>query len=183
MKAAVFLERDGVLNDYVGDTERPTPPRRADQFVVRLDALPLLQRLKKAGYMLIATTNQPGVGKGEMSRSDLDMMHLLLRRRLPLDDILACPSDDATHPCCKPQPGMFLEAAFKWSLDLDRSFVISDKWQDAKAAHIAGCTSVMIQSPWIGRDHHDCVVGSLGEAVDRIERLQASLYGAATAVA
>ena len=69
-----------------------------------------------------------------------------------------------------------MEAAFKWSLDLDHSFVISDKWQDAKAAQIAGCTSVMIDSPWIGDDHHDFVVKDLGSAVAKIVQLQSRQF-------
>lgn len=183
MKAAVFFERDGVLNNYDGDGTRPTPPARLDRFVIRPEAAALLHRLKSSGFILVATTNQPGVDRGQISRGDLDMMHQVLRRKLPLDDILACHYDDASHPCCKPQPGMFLEAAFKWSLDLDRSYVVSDKWQDAKAAQIAGCTSIMIRSPWIGDNHHDFVVEDLASAVERIERLQATLFHAASAVA
>jgi phosphoglycolate phosphatase-like HAD superfamily hydrolase len=72
---------------------------------------------------------------------------------------------------------MFLEAAFKWSLDLDHAFVISDKWSDAKAAQIAGCTSVLIDSPWVGRDHHDFVVADLPAAVNKVLSLHANLGG------
>jgi phosphoglycolate phosphatase-like HAD superfamily hydrolase len=57
--------------------------------------------------------------------------------------------------------------------------VISDKWQDAKAAQIAGCTSVLVRSPWIGDDHHDFVVGSLAEAVGKIRQLCSAAHYAA----
>ena len=67
-----------------------------------------------------------------------------------------------------------MEAAFKWHLDLERSFVISDKWQDAKAAHIAGCTSILIKSPWIGSGHIDFVVPNIAAAVGKILDLQPS---------
>jgi phosphoglycolate phosphatase-like HAD superfamily hydrolase len=76
-----------------------------------------------------------------------------------------------------------LEAGFKWGLDLDRSFVISDKWPDAKAAQIAGCTSVMIQSPWVGNDHHDFVVEDLKAAVAKILHLHANLFSSLPAAA
>jgi D-glycero-D-manno-heptose 1,7-bisphosphate phosphatase len=144
---------------------------RLEQFKVNPAAKPLLADLKRAGLLLIATTNQPGPSRGQMSRNELDMMHAVLRRQLPLDDLLVCVSDDPHHPCYKPQPGMFLEAAFKWGIDLDHSFVISDKWQDAKAAQIAGCTSVLVQSPWIGRDHHDFVVQDFESAVSKVLHL------------
>ena len=175
MKAAVFFERDGVLNLCETQHGHQAVPLRLEQFRINPAAAPLLARLKQAGFVLIATTNQPAVSRGELSRNELDLMHTILRRKLPLDDVMLCPYDDDTHPCQKPQPGMFLEAAFKWSLDLDRSFIVSDKWPDAKAAQVAGCTSVMIRSPWIGDDHHDFVVADLAAAVAKIEQLHHSL--------
>ncbi len=171
MKTAVFFERDGILNLCEAERGHQVQPVRLEQFKVNPAAKPLLAELKRAGLLLIATTNQPGTSRGQMSRNELDMMHAVLRRQLPLDDLLACVSDDPHHPCYKPQPGMFLEAAFKWGIDLDHSFVISDKWQDAKAAQIAGCTSVLVQSPWIGRDHHDFVVPDFESAVSKVLHL------------
>ncbi len=64
-----------------------------------------------------------------------------------------------------------MEAAFKWKLDLDRSFVISDKWQDAEAARTAGCTSLLIQSPWVGKVHRDFVLPDLAAIVEKILHL------------
>jgi histidinol phosphatase-like enzyme len=64
-----------------------------------------------------------------------------------------------------------IEAAFKWHLDLERSFVISDKWPDAEAAWAVGCTSLLIQSPWIGSVHRDFVVAGLASAVHKIMQL------------
>jgi histidinol-phosphate phosphatase family protein len=179
MKTAVFLERDGILNECENVGGHQAVPTRLEQFKVTPEAARLLGELKADGHLLIATTNQPGVSRGEVRRNEVDLMHVILRRRLPLDDLFLCASDDPTHPCFKPQPGMFQEAAFKWGLDLDRCFVISDKWQDAKAAQIAGCTSVLVRSPWIGDDHHDFVVGSLAEAVGKIRQLCSAPHHAA----
>lgn len=181
MKDAVFFERDGVLNLCETRRGQQMTPCRLDQFRINPDALKWLPLLKEAGFLLIVATNQPAVSQGELSRRELDLMHTLLRKQLPLDDILVCPYDDRTHPCCKPQPGMLLEAGFKWGLDLDHSFVVSDKWPDAKAAQIAGCTSVMIRSPWIGSDHHDFVVADLPSAVRKILDLHQNLHGYALA--
>ena len=176
MKAAIFFERDGILNLCEVQHGHQRAPLQLEQFQLNPAAGPLLTRLKQAGFVLIATTNQPAVSRGELTRNELDLMHAILRRKLPLDDIMLCPYDDEDHPCYKPQPGMFLEASFKWSLDLDRSFVISDKWPDAKAAQIAGCTSIMVRSPWIGDDHHDFVVENLAAAVAKIESLHLHLF-------
>jgi D-glycero-D-manno-heptose 1,7-bisphosphate phosphatase len=181
VKDAIFFERDGILNLCETDRGHQVVPMRLDQFRINPVAIEMLPQLKEAGFVLIATTNQPAVSEGKLSRRELDLMHAMLRRKLPLDDIMICPYDDRTHPCCKPQPGMFLEAGFKWSLDLDHSFVVSDKWPDAKAAQIAGCTSVMVQSPWIGKDHHDFVVPDLPAAVRKILELHQNLHGYALA--
>lgn len=176
MKAAVFFERDGILNLCEVHEGHQTTPLRLENFRINPAMVLLLAQLKQAGLILIATTNQPAVSRGELSRNELDLMHAVLRRKLPLDDVVICPYDDTDHPCYKPQPGMFLEAAFKWSLDLDRSFIVSDKWPDAKAAQVAGCTSVMVRSPWIGDDHHDFVVDNVEAAVAKILQLHQSLF-------
>jgi D-glycero-D-manno-heptose 1,7-bisphosphate phosphatase len=168
MKAAVFLERDGILNVCAVARGQQVAPLRLEQFRVNEAARPLLGAMRAAGLLVIATTNQPAVARGLMSRNEVDLMHRVLRHKLPLDDLLLCASDDPTHPCHKPQPGLFTEAAFKWGLAFDRCFVISDKRADAKAAQRLGCTSVLIRSPWIGDDHHDFVVEDLETAVRKV---------------
>jgi D-glycero-D-manno-heptose 1,7-bisphosphate phosphatase len=177
MKSAVFIERDGVLNKARVERQQQLSPLTLDEFRVQKDAALLLLRLKTAGFVLIATTNQPGLSRGYQSRRELDLMHALLRRQLPLDDILVCPHDETDHcPCRKPAPGLIVEAVFKWHLDLDRSFVISDKWQDAEAARSAGCTSLLIQSPWLKFVRHDLILPDLAAVVGKILHLQTSRY-------
>jgi len=175
MPLGVFIERDGVLNEVRVECQHQISPALLSEFRICKTARPLLQRLKTAGFVLIATTNQPGLSRGYQSRRELDRMHELLRRELPLDDILVCPHDETDRcPCRKPNPGLLVEASFTSHLDLERSFVISDKWQDAEAARIVGCTSLLIQSPWLGGVHHDLVVSSLATAVKKLLQLQTS---------
>jgi len=171
MRAAVFFERDGVLNRNRTGTQRT--PLTLDEFELSPEALLPLQALRAAGFLLLATTNQSGLSHGYQSRRELDLMHSLLKKSLPLDDILVCPHDEMDGcPCRKPKPGLLREAAFNWKLDLDRSFVISDKWQDAMLAHNAGCTSLLIRSPQNGSGHRDFLVGSLAAAVNKILQMQ-----------
>lgn len=172
MRAGVFFERDGILNEVQVEHQHPVTPLTLSQFRVKESVRPLLQKLKAAGLVLIATTNQPGIARGYQSRRELDQMHALLRRLLPLDDIMVCPHDELDDcPCRKPRPGLLLEAAFKWHLDLERSYVVSDKWQDAEAARLAGCTSILLQSPWIKGAHHDFLLRDLESAVAKILQL------------
>lgn len=173
MKRAVFIERDAVLNQVKVGQQHQITPLTLEEFKVHEESAEPLTRLKGAGFLLIATTNQPGLSRGYQSRRELDRMHDILRRKFPLDDIMLCPHDETDHcPCRKPKPGLLIESAFKWHLDLDHSFVISDKWQDAEAARTAGCTSLLIKSPWVGKGHHDFILADLTAIVEKILRLQ-----------
>ncbi|MDX1950769.1 MAG: HAD-IIIA family hydrolase [Verrucomicrobiota bacterium] len=175
MRSAIFFERDGVLNLAAVSHGQQTAPRTLEEFKVNPEALAPLTELKKAGFVLIATTNQPGISRGYISRRELDLMHLVLKRQLPLDDLLMCPHDEMDRcPCRKPNVGLFQEAAFKYNLDLDHSFVVSDKWQDAQAAHNLGSVSLMLRSPWNGRGHYDYVLPDLASIVPRILQLHAN---------
>jgi D-glycero-D-manno-heptose 1,7-bisphosphate phosphatase len=173
MKYAIILERDGVLNHTMIGPKGQIAPLSFNEFRINPEVIEPLHRLKNAGYRLIVTTSQPGLSRGVLPRRELDMMHSLLRSKLPLDDILVCPHDEADRcPCRKPQTGLLTEAAFKWHLDLERSFVVSDKWQDAAAAQVAGCLSVLIKSPWNGKCHHDFVAESFNAAATKILTMQ-----------
>jgi D-glycero-D-manno-heptose 1,7-bisphosphate phosphatase len=141
------------------------PPLLLEQMEPKTEAIEPLRQLKAAGFLLIATTNQPGLSHGSLSRRELEMFCL--------DDIFICPHDaNDCCPCRKPKPGLLTEAAFKWHVNMERSFVLSNKWQDAEAAHTAGCTSLLISSPWIGKGHRDIVLPKLSDVPDKIARLQ-----------
>jgi|SRR5579859_742150 len=174
MKPAVFIERDGILNAVAAAGRQQITPLTLEQFRVKTEVAPLLVELKAAGLLLIVTTNQPGISRGSQSRRELDRMHQLLRESFVIDDLLICPHEDADRcPCRKPRPGLLLEAAYKWGIDLNRSFVVSDKWQDAEAARRAGATSVLLQSKWLGDGHHDFVLPDLPTLVEKVLQLVA----------
>ena len=175
MKQAVFIERDGVLNRVRIERQYQVSPLTLDDFKIHEGAVPLLKKLKAAGLILFATTNQPGLSRGYQSRRELDRMHELLRKTFSLDDILVCPHDETDRcPCRKPKPGLIIEAGFKWHLDLDHSFVVSDKWQDAEAARFASCTSLLVKSPWIGSVHHDFLLPNFSAITEKILQLHTS---------
>jgi D-glycero-D-manno-heptose 1,7-bisphosphate phosphatase len=175
MKQAVFIERDGVLTAARVEKQQQVTPQRLEEFKLHESATPLLQKLKAAGLILIATTNQPGLSRGYLSRRELDRMHERLRKVFPLDEILVCPHDETDRcPCRKPKPGLLTEAAFKWHLNLDHSYVISDKWQDAEAARLCGCTSLLLESPWVGKVHRDFLLPDLAAIVEKILQLRAN---------
>jgi len=174
MKLALFVERDGVLNHDCMAGNKPVSPLSLAQLAPKTEAIEPLRQVKAAGYLLIATTHQPKLSRGELDRRELDRMHDMLRRIFGLDDICVCPHEEADFcPCRKPRPGLMTEAAFKWHLNLEQSFVLGNKWEDGEAANNAGCTSLQIASPWIGRGHHDIVLSTVAEVPRMIARLRA----------
>jgi D-glycero-D-manno-heptose 1,7-bisphosphate phosphatase len=175
MKQAVFIERDGVLNQVRVEKQQPIAPLTLEEFQLNKDLVPLVKQLKDANLIVIVTTHQPGISRGYQSRRELDRMHDLLRRTFTVDDLVICPHDETDRcPCRKPKPGLLVESAFKWHLDLDRSFVIGDKWQDAEAARTAGCTSLLLKSPWVGTVHRDFLLPDFEAVVNKILRLKSA---------
>lgn len=158
------------------EKDQPLPPLCLEQMEPKTEAIEPLRKLKAAGFLLIATTNQPGLSHGSLSRRELDRMHSILTQMFCLDDIFVCPHDaNDGCPCRKPKSGLLTEAAFKWHINMEHSFVISNKWQDAQAAHNAGCTSLLISSPWIGKGHRDIVLPKITDVPGKIARLQPAL--------
>jgi D-glycero-D-manno-heptose 1,7-bisphosphate phosphatase len=173
MKTAIFIERDGILNLPQIQNHHQITPNALTRLKINDQAQPIMKQLKAAGFLLIATTNQPGLSDGNVSRLELERMHDLLQHAFQLDDVMVCPhGEEDGCSCRKPEPGLFTEAAHKWRIDLQHSFVISDKWQDARAARTIGSFSMMLQSPWIGSGHHDFVVPNLRGIAEKILQLQ-----------
>ncbi|HLH12715.1 MAG TPA: transaldolase [Methylovirgula sp.] len=145
MRRAVFLDRDGVLNRAVIRDGKPYPPRNLDELVLVDDARSALDRLKEKGFVLVCVSNQPDVGRGTLSRAEVDAINENLARALPLDAIEICDHDDAAGcDCRKPKPGMILSAAERFRIDLSQSFMVGDRWRDIEAGRRAGCRTILI---------------------------------------
>ena len=162
LRRAVFLDRDGVLNEVVVINGLPqSPTSLADLRIVR-DAPSSLARLKAAGFLLICVTNQPNVARGIQSRETIAAIHAKLLEELPLDDLFVCYHDDANGcDCRKPAPGLLLQGAARYGIDLSASYMVGDRWRDIVAGHRAGCRTVWIDygynDHWIGFPPHHTV--------------------------
>jgi D-glycero-D-manno-heptose 1,7-bisphosphate phosphatase len=167
MHRAVFLDRDGVINRVVLRNGRPYPPDSLEEFEVLPGVPAALARLKAAGFRLIIATNQPDVGKGTQRREVVEAIHEFVRSTLPVDDVRVCyhVDRDACN-CRKPRPGMLLEAAREWDVDLAASFMVGDRWRDIEAGRAAGCKTIFVQAHYDERqpDSSDATVSSLPEA-------------------
>jgi len=168
---AVFLDRDGVINKAVVIDGKPYPPASMEEFEICLHVKEGLETLSAAGFLNIVVTNQPDVRTGKQSRAVVDDFHRKLKDELPIDDIYVCFHIDGDNcDCRKPQPGLLLRAAEKWSIDLERSFMLGDRWKDIEAGQRAGCTTCWLPGGYAEPEPKapDFVVGSLLEASQHI---------------
>ena len=150
---AVFLDRDGVLNEAVLRDGLPYPPDSVDQMRVVPDAAASLARLKEAGFELIVVTNQPDVARGKQTKEAVEAIHAALAAQLPIDEFCACYHSDADRCACrKPKPGMIEEAARRRGIDLNLSFMVGDRWRDVDAGATAGCRTVLIDCHYPERE-------------------------------
>ena len=148
IRQAVFLDRDGVLNEAVHVGGVAIPPRNVEDFKLIDGVNDAIDRLRAAGFLLIVVTNQPDVARGTQTFAVVEAMHERLRSELKIDDIITCFHDDVDAcECRKPKPGMLTDAIRRHGIDPSRSFMVGDRWRDVTAGRLAGCTTVLV-----GRD-------------------------------
>jgi histidinol-phosphate phosphatase family protein len=153
VRPAVFLDRDGTINEDVGYLDRL---ERLTLFPWSIDAVRLLNR---AGFCVVVVTNQRGVATGFISETFVHSVHDVLTERFRrggarIERFYHCPHDPHAAieqyrqdcACRKPQPGMVLQAVNDLELDPTRSFVIGDKWSDVAVAQSVGATGILVRT-------------------------------------
>ncbi len=178
MKPAVFLDRDGTLNEEVDYLSDP------DQLVLIPGAAAAVARLNARGIPVVVVTNQSGIGRGKYDWRDFAavmsrMEALLAAEKARLDAVYAAAHHEkrqgeyavADHPDRKPNPGMLLRAADEHDLDLSRSWMVGDKALDLEAGRRAGCRVALVRTGYgstVDGSGADLVAADLAEVVDRI---------------
>ncbi len=147
---AVFLDRDGTINKYVGFL------RNIDDFELIDGVAERIRKINQSGYLAIVVTNQPVIARGEVTWAQLREIHdkmetLLGEKGAYVEDIFVCPHHpDRGFPgevaeykvdcdCRKPKPGMLLRAAERYNIDLSESWMVGDSESDMEAGRRAGC--------------------------------------------
>lgn len=160
---AIFLDRDGTINKYVGFL------RNTDDFELLPGVAAAIRKINEAGYLAIVITNQPVIARGEVTWGQLEEIHnkmetLLGREGAYLDAIYFCPH----HPdkgfegeipelkidcdCRKPKPGLIFKAAEDFNIELQQSWMVGDGKNDILAGKNAGCKTALIGSEDFGQD-------------------------------
>lgn len=152
---AIFLDRDGTINKYVGFL------RNIDEFELIDGVAAAIRKINESGYLAVVVTNQPVIARGEVSFEELEEIHnkmetLLGKEGAYLDAIYYCPHHphkgyEGERPelkiecdCRKPKPGMLFKAAEDFNIDLSQSWMIGDGENDVKAGSNAGCKTVLL---------------------------------------
>ncbi len=152
-RRAVFLDRDGTINLDHGYVFR------AAEFQLIPGVVESIRLLREAGYLIIVVTNQAGIARGLYGEKELHELHRHLDRELAgfgaaVDAYYYCPHhpEKGVEPylrvcaCRKPLPGMLVQAAEEYSLDLAASFLVGDKLSDIQAGLAAGCRSILVET-------------------------------------
>lgn len=159
---AIFLDRDGTINKYVGFL------RNINEFELLDGAADAIKKINASGYLAIVITNQPVIARGEVSFEELERIHnkmetLLGKKGAYLDAIYFCPHHphkgyEGERPelkfdcdCRKPKPGMLLKAAQDFNIDLAQSWMIGDGENDVRAGQNAGCQTAFIGNESYGQ--------------------------------
>jgi D-glycero-D-manno-heptose 1,7-bisphosphate phosphatase len=149
-RAAVFLDRDGVLNERPAEHQYVISPAGLRWLPGARDAV---ARLSRAGYPLIVVSNQRGIARGLLSWHALKQIENSMRADLEsagalVDAFYYCPHDLAERcGCRKPAPGLLLQAAAELQLDLRASVMIGDTEEDIEAGRAAGCVTIRLAEP------------------------------------
>ena len=147
-RGAVFLDRDGVINENVtGDYVRSWEALR-----ILPGALEAIADLTRAGYPIVVVSNQQGVGKGLMTASDVEEIHQRLAGAIERSGgrvaaVRYCPHlADEGCVCRKPKPGLLVAAAAELGVDLAKSVFVGDAVSDVEAARAAGCRPILVRT-------------------------------------
>lgn len=172
-KRAVFLDRDGVINNVVMRSDVVSSPRNMVEFSLIPEAAQCVADFKEMGFLTVIFTNQPDISRGLLLREDLSKMHAIIVSAMPVDSIVYCPHDDSDNcKCRKPKSGLLLATAQAHGIDLERSYVVGDGAKDIEAGKAAGCKTFFItQAHNKGADRGaDFVVNNLSETVNIIKK-------------
>jgi len=147
MNKAVFLDRDGVINNDTGHYYIYNP----DDFVLNDGVIEALQFFQNKGYMLIVISNQGGISRGIYSKDQVEIVHsgflnLMQQNHIQIDEIYYCPHHNEYENCLcrKPKPLMIEKALARFNIDRAHSLMIGDNAKDVEVAKNAGIKGIQI---------------------------------------
>lgn len=158
LKKAVFLDRDGILNKPIKINSKVSrPPWKIEEIYIYERAHLLIQIIKKSGYLPIVVTNQPDIGRGDLSMEGAYLINKNIMQKLKIKYYFICPhGNDNECECRKPKPGMLITASKKYHINLNDSFIIGDRDKDIYAGINAGTKTIFLSNESMGLEHYLC---------------------------
>ena len=142
---AIFFDRDGVLIIPKVIKNKSYAPRKFSDFKLYPETKKCIPSLRKAGYKLIVVTNQPDIANNLITVSELNKMHTKLNNELSIDQIYTCMHNKFENcECRKPRIGMLTTAIQEHNINIDKSYLIGDRYSDIEAAKNINCKSIFI---------------------------------------
>jgi len=142
MNRAVFLDRDGVINEFLYEVDgNIMSPATIEQVKIIPNAKEGIAILKKLGFLVIVVSNQPGVAFGYLREEKLKEIDNFLKKELNIDTIYECihhPKYDGECECRKPKPGLINTAARDFNINIKNSYMVGDNLSDIKTGQNAG---------------------------------------------
>jgi D-glycero-D-manno-heptose 1,7-bisphosphate phosphatase len=151
---AIFVDRDGVIVVSGRQPAEPLPPASVDDLMIPDGVAEALGAAHDAGYVVVVVTNQPDVARGMASLEKVEAINAHIADALAIDALYTCYHDGEWCSCRKPRPGLLLQAARDRALDLERSWLIGDRWVDIAAGRAAGVKTVLLERPYSWRPTH-----------------------------
>ena len=140
MQKAIFLDRDGILNEPIIKHGRPFSPSSLSEVKIILDVKESLSKFKECGFLPVVITNQPDVSRGKVRLQEVEQINSFLSKKLGIENFYSCFHDDVDDcECRKPKPGLLFMAARDLALNLENSLLVGDRWKDIEAGQRAGC--------------------------------------------
>lgn len=149
MKRAVFLDRDGVLNQTMLIDGVPKPPNLIEDVEILPGVIEAIQILLKHHFVPVVVTNQPDVARGDVTQSQVNAINAFIGSTTDVKHFYTCFHDDSDLcDCRKPLPGLIYRATNDLNLSLKDSFMVGDRWRDIGAGNAAGCRSFYIDQSY-----------------------------------
>ncbi len=185
MNRAVFLDRDGVINE-----EPPHNAHRLDQLKLISGAIEAVRLLNSNEFIVVVVTNQGGIAHGYFHEKDTKIFNkaiedFMAKENAYFDAIYYCPHHSDAEieryriecECRKPRPGMLIRAQQEFNIDFKQSFIVGDRLTDIEAGKRVGCKTIMVRTGYgaeeLNSNHVECdyIANDLHDAVENILHL------------
>ncbi len=150
---AIFFDRDGVLIKTKIVHQNPVAIKSVNEIIINRGIIDICKKMRK-NYHLFMITNQPDVSRGDNTKKNVNEINSYLKKKLKLKKIYVCFCSNNTCNNRKPNPGMIKKAIKTYSIDVNKSYMIGDRWKDIVAGQKSKCKTILLNKKY--SEKHKC---------------------------